>query len=103
MGIFAHDWLQATANALIGLRIGALEASATNLKYYENVVFNHSRVCHLRHQRSGGACAHSEKCGEEHRDYREERSAQHGEGHEKGRPHCSQYVYAIDRRILRRL
>ena len=29
VGIFAHDWLKATANALIGLRIDAYGAAAT--------------------------------------------------------------------------
>ena len=29
VGIFAHDWLQATANALIGLRIDAYSVAAT--------------------------------------------------------------------------
>jgi len=31
VGIFAHDWLQATANALIGLRIDAYGVAATIL------------------------------------------------------------------------
>jgi hypothetical protein len=31
VGIFAHDWLQATANALIGLRIDACGIAPTIL------------------------------------------------------------------------
>ena len=31
VGIFAHDWLQATANALIGLQIDASGVAATKL------------------------------------------------------------------------
>ena len=69
-------------------------------KYHENVVFSHSCLRHFRRERSGGTCAHSEECGEEHRDYGEERRAQHGEGHKKSRAHCSQYVHSVSRGIL---
>jgi hypothetical protein len=31
VGIFAHDWLQATANALIGLQIDESGVAATKL------------------------------------------------------------------------
>jgi hypothetical protein len=49
-------------------RMGARNASVTNLKYYENVAFNHSRIRRLRWQRAGRACPHSQTRGEEYCD-----------------------------------
>jgi hypothetical protein len=63
--------------------------------YNERVIFNISRVGSLRWQPSGWACPHSEARSEKYRDYRQERRAQRGEGHEESCAHRGLQSYAI--------
>lgn len=73
----------------------AFAVSVTILMYYENVVFSISRVRALRWQSSGWAGSHGEERGERYGDYRQERRAQRGQGHQESCAHDGLHLHAI--------
>jgi hypothetical protein len=75
--------------------MGARKASATNLEYYESVLFNHARLSRCNKQRRGGTCPHGQERGEEHGDHSEECRAQHRQGNKTRCAHGRQQGHAL--------